>query len=514
MSDVHAAIDIGTNSIHLLVARVTPEGFDVIASEKETVRLGSGLGRMRRLSTDAIDRGVAALTRMGQLAVAAGADISAVATSAVREADNADDFIDRVRAEAGVEVDVISGREEARLIHLGVLQALPVFDHKLLMIDIGGGSTELLVGRGYDVADARSIRLGAIRLTDGFFPGGAVTADAVAEARTWLRNYLVPARRALQPLGHEVAVGSSGTIETLATIALRAAGESVTSIGGAVLTRAALADVVATLLAAPTAEERSSIRGLDPGRADTIVGGALLLEALFEGFAIDQLTVSEYALREGVFLDRYRSEHGMSFGRLHDIRLASVERLAGLFREDRDHVAHSTDLALQLFDDTRPIHGRGATERNYLEAAGWLHNVGLFISHAAHHKHSYYVIRNSDQLVGFTDREVEIIAQVARYHRKSPPKETHENFRRLRPDDQYIVCLLAGLLRIGIALDRSHDGRVTDVEAQVDDNAAEVDIQVTTRADASLELFTARSRCHLAADTLAAEIRFADVPEL
>ena len=184
-----AAIDIGTNSFHMVVARVGeiegvegPSGpaFEVIAREKEMVRLGSGGGNMKRLAPDAIDRGVAALDRLARIAAVHDADIHSVATSAVREAENAQEFLDRARTEAGVEVDVISGVEEARLIHLGVLQAVPVFDRRILLVDIGGGSTELLIGEKGETLAARSFKLGAVRLTDRFFPGGNVTAKRVA----------------------------------------------------------------------------------------------------------------------------------------------------------------------------------------------------------------------------------------------------------------------------------------------------------------------------------------------
>ena len=170
-----AAIDLGTNSFHLIVARIDPEGhFDVLATEKEMVRLGSGSGDMHLLADDAMERGIAALVRFAGIAQGFDTPITAVATSALREASNRATFLDRARLKAGIEIDVIPGVEEARLIHLGVLQALPVFDEQVLVIDIGGGSTEFLVGRGRDVRSAHSTRLGAIRLTDRFFPGGKV----------------------------------------------------------------------------------------------------------------------------------------------------------------------------------------------------------------------------------------------------------------------------------------------------------------------------------------------------
>ena len=224
----HAAIDIGTNSVHLLVAEVGQDGeFTVLTTDKETVRLGDGPGDIRLLSEDAISRGVAALRRFKAIADSFDATIYAVATSAVRESDNGHVFVERA-AQAGVTVDVISGPEEARLIHLGVLQALPVFDQQLLMVDIGGGSTEFLIGKSGRSLGARSLRIGHLRLTNRFFPGGVITAESVAACRVYARSFIVPAVNALKRLGHQTAIGSSGTAEALGDmIRLRSHGESV-----------------------------------------------------------------------------------------------------------------------------------------------------------------------------------------------------------------------------------------------------------------------------------------------
>ena len=215
-----AAIDVGTNSFHLVVARVTGEDrFEVVTSEKEMVRLGTGSGDMKRLTPEAIQRGVDTLRRMKQIADIDGAPVRAVATSAVREAENHDEFVTRAREEAGVEVEVISGVEEARLIHLGVLQAVPVFDQRLLLCDIGGGSTEVLVGEQGQVLTARSFKLGAVRLTNRFFPGDRLHPSAVSSCRTYIRSTLSPYAREVASHGFEVAIGSSGTIQAVAAIA-------------------------------------------------------------------------------------------------------------------------------------------------------------------------------------------------------------------------------------------------------------------------------------------------------
>jgi exopolyphosphatase / guanosine-5'-triphosphate,3'-diphosphate pyrophosphatase len=219
VTDTIAAIDVGTNSLHLVVARVTgPANFEVVAREREMVRLGAGPGDMKHLDDDAMDRAVAALGRMRQIAAIDGAPVRAVATSAVREATNATEFIRRAHDEAGVFVEVISGTEEARLIHLGVLQSVPIFDRRLLLCDIGGGSTELLVGERGEVLAARSFKLGAVRLTSRFFPGDSDHPGAVASCRDYVRSAIAPMAREVAHHGFDVAVGSSGTIEQLAEL--------------------------------------------------------------------------------------------------------------------------------------------------------------------------------------------------------------------------------------------------------------------------------------------------------
>ena len=272
-------------------------------------------------------------------------------------------------------------------------------------------------------------------------------------------------------------------------------------------TRAQLDDVVKEVLAAKTTEKRRELAGLDPRRADVMPGGVLLLQQIFRQLRLKSMTVSGYALREGVFLDRYRERLGSAaFHHLSDIRLDAVLRMADLFQEDRDHVAHATDLALRLFDETGEIHVRSNKWRDLLEAAGLLHNVGRFISHAAHHKHSYYVIRNSDQLVGFTDREIELVAQIARYHRKSAPKKTHPEFVELRRKDQNAVRLLAGLLRLGIALDRGRSAMVHDIRCRVSEDACEIGLTVT--GDVELELYSADERKSLLEEALGRPVTF------
>lgn len=510
-----AAVDIGTNSVHGVVARITPtEGgprIEVLDREKEVVRLGESAGDIRELSDEAIDRAVAALERFRQVAARHGAPITAVATSAVREAENRDVFIDRAWEVAGVHVDVISGVEEARLIHLGVLQAVPVFERRLLLCDIGGGSTELLVGLRGEVLAARSLKLGAIRLTRRFFDGERVHPGAVDACRRFVRETLAPFAREVRRHDIEVAVGSSGTIESLAEMAaVRASGAVPRSVRNLTLTRPALAEVVASLVAAPTNTARGQLPGLDPSRADIILAGALILEQVCDELRVEELLVSDNALREGVLLDAWQRRHGGSLHHLSDLRRRSVVDLAHLMDEDPAHSAHVARLALALFDATADRHGLGDDAREVLEAAALLCNVGLFLSHAQHHKHSYYVIRGTDRLAGFTDHEVELIALVARYHRKSEPRSKHPEFAVLGDDEQHLVRCLAGLLRVAIGLDRRHALEVEDVEVDGEGDGLTIRVHGAEGADLALELYAATARKDLLESALGTTVRLVD----
>ena len=505
MPETLAAVDVGTNSLHLVVARTTDgDRFEVITREKEMVRLGSGSTDMKELSEAAIDRAVAALDRFRRIADSHDAPLRAVATSAVREAENRGSLLSRARAEAGVEVEVVSGVEEARLIHLGVLQALELFDTRLFLCDIGGGSTELLIGEQGEVLASASVKLGAVRLTNRFFRSEKLHPSAVDSCRRLIQEMLASFDRPAQKHGFEVAVGSSGTIEQVLRLARGLAGdEPLRTLNGAVLTRKQVATVVEAVITARAEGTTSDLPDLDPKRADIVLAGALVLEGVVKRFGIKEIVLSEYALREGVFLDTLARRRGGSLPHLRDVARRSVLDLMRACDEDPVHSEHVARLALQLFDATADHHGLGADARSLLEAGALLANVGLVISHSQHHKHAYYVIRNSDRLVGFTDGEIELVALIARYHRRSAPKASHTEWSALDAEDQAVVRLAAGLLRVAIGLDRSHRQAVTDVAAS--DVAGTLVVEVVAAPDADdlgLELYAARERTGLLADAV------------
>jgi len=504
---ITAAIDIGTNSIHLIVARLADHGgFEILTTEKESVRLGQGGGEMKQLAPDAIERGVAALIRMSQVATSFGdADVVAVATSAVREASNKAEFLDRALQETGIDIEVISGFEEARLIHLGVLQALPVYDQRLLLVDIGGGSTEFLIGQGAEPIEARSMKLGAIRLTERFFgeatrSGRRPSSDDVDACRHYVRAALAPVGRELGGHQPEIAIGSSGTATTIAAMAAAERGDDIRQMNGVVFTARELGKVVDSVIGA---KDRTRVPGLDDKRADIILGGAILLDEVFRAFDLAEMTISTNALREGVLFDRFADRSG---GDLQDLRRANLVRLARQLDPDPAHAEHTAQLAGQLFDRSRSLHDLDDDARELLVAASVVHNVGLFISHSSHHKHSYYVIRNSEQLTGFTEHEIELIAVIARYHRKSRPSDKHDEFAALSKTDQRLVRVLAGMMRVAIGLDRSHTGNVQTMRVSVDDGQMTIEPLARDDSDIDLEIYAAGERSGLLAAVLDVDI--------
>ena len=506
-----AALDIGTNSFHLVVARVLDNGYEVVTREKETVRLGHGGGDMKELSTDAIDRGISAIRRMQRIATAHNATLRAVATSAVREAHNADVFLDRARREANVDIEVISGLEEARLIHLGVLQAVPAFEQRLILVDIGGGSTEVLVGERGETLAARSFKLGAVRLTDRFFPGGTTSTAAIRDCRSYIRSVLSTFEREVDELGFEVAIASSGTAETVARMIHASRDDTpLHTFNLFEFTVSELQAITAVLAKKRSSDDRRGVPGLDPTRADIIVAGSLLLEAVADVFGIKGFVFSEAALREGVLLDTIARWQGGALHHLRDVSRRSIRALAERCDDDVTHSAHVAALALQLFDATGSVHRLPTEAREYLEAGALLANVGLVISHSKHHLHSYYVIRNSE-LTGLTDNEIEIIAQIARYHRKSAPKPSHVEFARLSADDQLLVKTLAGILRVAIGLDRSHDGRVRSVMAHVRKDRLVIEAE-SGGTEIGLELYTANERSSLLEEVLGQRVGVVAAP--
>lgn len=507
---VVAAIDLGTNSFHMVIAEVDHLGFHIITTEKEVVRLGAGVQGFDHLADDAIDRGIAALRRMKHIAQAHSAVIRAVATSAVREADNGLDFVKRVKRDVGIHIDVISGTEEARLIALGVRYSLALTDDEVLMIDIGGGSTEFTVAKGRRTAISQSIKLGAVRLTDKFFSDG-ISDSAVSKARAFISSTFAPLANDIKVAGFQRVVVSSGTCETIARVALLARGrDDVSTLNAQSFTRTEVDEVVDTILEAKIPSRIAEIPGIESKRADIIAAGSLLLQEVCRQLKIVQLEYSDFALREGVLIDSMEQILGRPSSK-RDAARDGVVRFAQRCSVDLQHSEHVAKLSVDIF---RSLHKHFELNERLLpllEAAAILSNVGASVSYSKHHLHSYYMIRNSE-LVGFSEEDIELIALAARYHRKGAPKKSHDEYAALSDDDQHDVDVMAGILRIATGLDRSHDQCVRSVSASVKDvNGSDV-VQLLVRSECDnrevldLNLYTAQERTALLEEFLGCSV--------
>jgi exopolyphosphatase/guanosine-5'-triphosphate,3'-diphosphate pyrophosphatase len=493
-----AAIDIGTNSFHLIIVEVdTGTGkFNILGREKESVRLGSGSSDMKYLSEDAMTRGIDALKKFSALADSAGAPVRAIATSAVREALNQGTFIQRARIEAGIRIEVASGVEEARYIYLGILQSLPVFDKNILLVDIGGGSTEFLIAEQRNIAYDNSLKLGSIRLTQRFFKDGQTEAKQVKACRQYIRGFMQHVIRESRKHTFDIAVGSSGTILNIASIiSFKRGGAADLKLNNFTFTKDELGGVVDDILEAKTLKQRYKIPGLDEDRADIITAGALIVEQIFKELKIKEMTVSEYSLREGIIFDTIEKVYMHKFkgdeNHLDNLRYSSVMHIADNFRIEK--MLHVTGLALKIFDLTKKLHKLNRTEREYLEAAAILHEAGVFVAHSQHHRHSYYLIRNAEML-GFTENEKEIIANIARYHRKSHPKAKHPDYAKLNPEDQQSVSRLAAILRVADGLDRSHTSSITNIECKIEEKDVTFFIEGRDGSNLELEIWERKAR--------------------
>ena len=507
---VVAAIDLGTNSFHMVIADVDHLGFHIITTEKEVVRLGAGVQGFDHLADDAIDRGIAALRRMKHIAQAHSAVVRTVATSAVREADNGHDFVERVRREVGIDVDVISGAEEARLIALGVRYSLALADDEVLMIDIGGGSTEFTVAKGRRTLISQSIKLGAVRLTDKFFADG-ISDAAVSKARAFISSTFAPLANDIKVAGFKRVVVSSGTCETIARVALVNRGrEDVGSLNAQSFTRAEVNNVVEAVLDAEDPARIAEIPGIEAKRADIIAAGALLLQEVCRQLKIAQLEYSDFALREGVLIDSMEQILGRPSSK-RDAARDGVVRFAQRCSVDLQHSEHVAKLSVDIFRSLHKHYELNDRLMPLLEAAAILSNVGASVSYSKHHLHSYYMIRNSD-LVGFSEEDIELIALAARYHRKGAPKKSHDEYAALSEDHQHDVDVMAGILRIATGLDRSHDQCIRSVSASIREIDDEEVVQLVVKSDCDnqevleLNLYTAQERTSLLEEFLGCSI--------
>lgn len=458
-----AAIDIGTNSIHLLIAAIDPglHAFRVLLAEKSTTRLGERDPETGDLSPEAIERGFRTLRHCRDLALSHGVEqIVTAATSAVREAPNGRDFLLALQEQLDLEVDLVSGPEEARLIYLGVLSGMAFGETPHWILDIGGGSTELVLADGRDGRAFTSTRIGAVRLQREFCQQDPLPAERRRFLRAYIQGALDPAvaevRAALRPGELPVMVGTSGTAMALAALAAAEDGKPPLKLGGYRLSRERVDQLVEKLVLL-TPEQRRGLTAINDRRAEIIVPGVLILQTAMAMLGARDLVVCDRALREGLIVD-WMLRNGLlddRFAFQSTIRERSVRHLARIYGVDQARADRVAALALSLYDQSHGLlHHDDGSGRLLLWAAAQLHACGKHINSAAYHKHTWYLIRHGE-LLGYSETEHLMVAAIARYHRRGLPKKRHESWQLIEGrEEKRTVASLALLLRLAAALDR------------------------------------------------------------
>jgi exopolyphosphatase/guanosine-5'-triphosphate,3'-diphosphate pyrophosphatase len=504
-----AAIDVGSNSIHMVIAQVESDGrFRVLDRAKEMVRLGRGT-HDGRLSADAMNAGIRTLSAFRTLAERQGVErFKAVATSAVREAHNGGDFIQRVHDEVGLRVKVIPGREEARLIYLAVRHAIELRGAETLILDAGGGSVELVLVEDDRPAALHSLKIGVARLSEQFVGEDALGSQGVTQLEAYLAQHLDPILAQLTKRDIRRVVATSGTLLNLIAIAAYQRGEPPNGHLHNYVVTAEEVTQVRRLVTKGDREERLRIKGLDAKRVDFIVAGACLADYVLRRLDAKEMVACTWALREGLLLD-FIAKHRKGIEeteRFADVRRRSVARFVRHLGGTEQHGQQVARIALRLFDQLNTALGLEEAAREWIEFAALLHDVGYHIGHENHHRHSYYLITNGD-LLGFRHDELEIIAQAARYHRKGAPKGSDDTFAALTGAERRTVRALSAILRVADGLDRSHYGVVRDVTVMRRSDRMLLQLR-TDGDDAELEIWEARRRLEPLEKLLGAEIDF------
>jgi exopolyphosphatase / guanosine-5'-triphosphate,3'-diphosphate pyrophosphatase len=483
-----AAIDIGSNSVRCLVAEVPAKGpYRMLTEERAQTRLASGLAVTGTLQNDRMDETAEALARMVDIAARFGADtVRAVATAAVRDASNGAEFVERIEALTGVRIEVISAREEAHLAFIGALANFEV-EGRFLVLDVGGGSIEVIRAAGPAVESDRSLPLGSVVLTERFVTRDPLPDKSFKRMRRWVRQMLV-SEFGDTPDPLPVVIGSGGTVTALAGMAARAESWSYMTMHGAELSEAQVVQSLAGLRRLPL-DRRRMVPGLPEHRADIIVAGNLVVAEVMRLFAANSLKVNAKGLREALLLD--------TIERATDRKPRSADRMRGVLefarrtRYEKEHAMHVTVLALSVFDQLCDSLGLDRSDRQLLEAAAILHDVGYFIDYERHHKHSYHLITHAT-LPGFSPRDVQIIATTARYHRGSLPDHKHEAMRRLPPEERVRAMRLAAILRLADGMDRSRTQAVRAVRVEPGDDVVSIVLSGSQPLD--VEVYGSRAK--------------------
>jgi exopolyphosphatase/guanosine-5'-triphosphate,3'-diphosphate pyrophosphatase len=497
-----AVIDMGSNSFRLVVFQYEPGGWWSLTDEiREPVRVSAGMGDESVLRPAPIERALATAAVFASFLEASGVEaVETVATSAIRDARNRDELLGAIRARTGLPVRVISGAEEAWYGYLAIVNSTTLRDG--FGIDVGGGSVQLLAIADRRLTEAESVRLGAVRVSEALLPDDRPSKKQMRAVRDHVARTLSEFEW-WHGTGDERLAAIGGTVRNLASAVQKRMDLPDVDEQGFTLERGALEELI-ELLASKPPDERGSVRGIKPDRGDVILGGALVLAAAMEHGGFGELEVVEAGLREGVFFERLLA--GVSPPLLGDVRRSSVENLSRRFETDAEHVAHVARLSLELFDALRDagLHGLGEPERELLWAASMLHDVGMTVDYDDHHRHSHYLILHAG-LPGFSPRELELIALIARYHRKGMPSADELGALERDGDDERLR-LLCGVIRLAEQLERGRDQAIADVSVATSDGRVVLATTARAGADTTVSIWAARRGSTLLGDALGQRI--------
>lgn len=488
-----AAIDLGTNSVRLIVAEVDgPDGYRVLDDEREQTRLGHRLHETGRIDLETGQRTLDALERMQ--AIAEGyqvAELRAVGTAALRAATNGPAFVEAARDRFGLEIEVIDAEEEAELAMRSVRRNFPLGEGAAAIVDIGGGSMEVVFTTAGLVNEVYSMPLGAVVLTERYVDSDPIGAADWRRLRSAIDEELEQ-HIGKPPFPTPDLIGSGGTFTAIASLAMHDRRGELGPVQGYSMTRAEFEHQLRRLREAPLALRRR-FSGLNADRADIIVAGAAAVARLANRLDVSRILINDRGIRDGLLLEMISRQAPTTAGPVD--RLDAARAFARKCRSNTRHCEHVAMLAGQLFDGLRELTDLALADRELLTAAALMHDVGYLVRHSGHHKHAYHLIRHSD-LDGFSGYELELIANIARYHRRAHPSKRHDNWRRVRSADRSRVGRLAGILRLADGLDRTHAQNVRSVDvADVADRA--VTVEVSAREDPWLEIGDARRKADL-----------------
>jgi exopolyphosphatase / guanosine-5'-triphosphate,3'-diphosphate pyrophosphatase len=485
----YAAIDIGSNSIRMEAAEVVDGAPPrILASEREVTRLGESVFRTGRLSQDTIELACGVLSRMAaQYKALDVVGVRAVGTSGVRDARNQDEFIDRASLAIGAPIEVISGREEARLVQLGVDSRWPHPHQRVLIIDIGGGSAEIIASENGHMHDAVSKQLGAVRLREVFLENDPPTELELHYMQDFLEERLAGVSQRFGTGNWNRIIATSGTASA---VACAVNGVPRPKRDRADRLRASTAQIrrLYKELSALNLAQRRNVTGLGPRRAEIIVPGVGVLLSILEQFHARSMYYSAAGVRDGIIADLAARGIGKELALLSRDQRKEVERMCTRFAVPLKHARKVAALASTLFNALQALHQLPPAFGRLLQAAAYLHDVGHYVNDLSHHKHSYYVIANSD-MSGFTSREREFVANLCRYHRKALPTPDHDNQRALDAEERRAILLLIPLLRLADSLDRSNEQRVESIECNV--RNGQVIVELRSPEDIELEQWAA-----------------------